>query len=355
MPPHRPRILIVRLTAIGDCLHGLPVLCALRDAFPAAHLSWVVEGRTADLLRRHPALDAVVQVPRRWLKSPIAVWRARQQLRALRPDVAIDLQGLTKSAIAAWLSGAPTRIGYSGRDGRELSRWLNNTLVEPMMTHVVDRNLELLRPLDIGSDEIRFGLPRFAGDALAIGRFLRDRGLESGFALINVGAGWPSKLWPAARFAEVARYLGERYHLRSVITWAGDEERLWADQIIVSAGAFAHMAPPTSLTELGALCQQAKLFIGCDTGPLHLAAAVGTRSVALFGPTNARRNGPYGERHIVLQKAHLDGAARKSARTSDNAGMLAIAVEDVCAACDAMIEPQQSILVAPLRRHALAA
>jgi lipopolysaccharide heptosyltransferase I len=343
------------LTAIGDCLHGLPVLCALRDALPDAHLSWVVEGRTADLLRRHPALDAVVQVPRRWLKSPIAVWRARQQLRALRPDVAIDLQGLTKSAIAAWLSGAPTRIGYSGRDGRELSRWLNTTLVEPIMTHVVDRNLELLRPLDIVPEEVAFGLPMLASDAPAMGRFLRDRGLESGFALINVGAGWPSKRWPADRFAEVARYLGERYHLRSVVTWAGDEERLAADRIVVSAGAYAHIAPPTSLTELAALCQQARVFIGCDTGPLHLAAAVGTRCIALFGPTNARRNGPYGDEHIVIQNVRFDSAARKSARTADNAGMLAIAVEDVCAACDAMTELKVSRSIVTRHLQPLAA
>jgi lipopolysaccharide heptosyltransferase I len=355
MQPHRPRILIVRLTAIGDCLHGLPVLCALRDAMPDAHLSWVVEGRTAELLARHPAVDAVVQVPRRWLKSPVAIWRARRQLQALRPDVAIDLQGLTKSAIAAWLSGAPVRIGFAGRDGREASRWLNNTLIEPMMTHVVDRNLELLRPLDILPDAIRFGLPAFSGEAPAVARYLRDRGLESGFALINVGAGWPSKRWPADRFAEVARYLGERYHLRSVIAWAGAEERLSADQIVVSAGAFAHLAPPTSLTELAALCQRAKFFIGCDTGPLHLAAAVGTPSIALFGPTSARRNGPYGEPHIVVQKVRYDNAGRTSMRHGDNTAMLAIEVEDVCAACDAMIERDELHRTTPVRRHALAA
>ncbi|MEX2142824.1 MAG: glycosyltransferase family 9 protein [Pirellulales bacterium] len=338
MSTHCPRILIVRLSAIGDCLHGLPVLCALRDALPSAHLSWVVEGRTADLLRRHPALDAVVQVPRKWLKSPRAVWRARRQLRGLRPDVAIDLQGLTKSAIAAWLSGAPTRIGFSGRDGREVSTWLNNSLVEPMMTHVIDRNLELLRPLDVARDEVRFGLPSFDNDDTAIDRFLRDRGLSAGFALLNVGAGWPSKRWPADRFAEVARYLGERYHLRSVIAWAGDEERRWADQIVVAAGGFAHMGPQTTLTELAALCHRAKFFVGCDTGPLHLAVAMGTPCIGLYGPTSARRNGPYGDRQIALQRARLADNTRKSLRIGDNASMLVISVEDVCSACDAMME-----------------
>lgn len=336
MTIHRPRILIVRLSAIGDCIHGLPVLCALRDALPSAHLSWVVEGRTADLLRCHPALDAVVQLRRRWLKSPLAIWQARRQLRALRPDVAIDLQGLTKSAIAAWLSGAPTRVGFGGRDGRELTAWFNNTFVEPMMTHVIDRNLELLSPLGIMPHDVRFGLPPF-GENIAVGRFSRDRGLGAGFAILNVGAGWPSKRWPADHFAQVARYLGERYHLRSVVAWAGDEERRSADQILVNAGGFAHMAPPTTLVELAALCQRAKLFIGCDTGPLHLAAAIGTPCIGLYGASSARRNGPYGEQHVALQKMLLPGGSRYR-RNADDAAMRTISVENVCAACDVLME-----------------
>jgi lipopolysaccharide heptosyltransferase I len=339
MSQHRPRILIVRLSAIGDCMHGLPVLCALRDALPQAQLFWVVEGRTADVLYRHPALDHVVRLPRGWLKSPLTVWRARRQLRALRPDVAIDLQCLTKSAIAAWLSGAPTRIGFAGRDGREFSPWLNNVLVEPLATHVIDRNLELLRPLNIVPDDVRFGLPNYCEDG--IGRFLRGRGLLSNIAIVNVGAGWASKRWPAERFGEVARYLGERYHVRSVVTWAGGEERLAADTVVVRGGGFAHLAPTTTLTELASLCQQAMLFIGCDTGPLHMAAAVGTPCIGLHGATSAQRNGPYGEQHIALQRALLEGGSRQR-RQADNTAMLAIEVEDVAAACDEIIERHQS-------------
>jgi ADP-heptose:LPS heptosyltransferase len=295
-----------------------------------------VEGRTAELLRRHPALDSVVQLRRKWLKSPVAIWRARRQLRALRPDVVIDLQGLTKSAIAGWLSGAPTRIGFAGRDGRELSTRLNSKLVEPMMSHVIDRNLELLSPLGIVPDEVRFGLPAFDKESAAIGRFIRDRGLAAGFAMINVGAGWASKRWPADRFAEVARYLGERFHLRSVVTWAGQEELRQADHVSVNAGGFAHVAAPTTLAELAGLCQRAKLFVGCDTGPLHLAAAVGTPCIGLFGPTSARRNGPYGDQHIFLQKTLLVGGSRER-RRADDAAMREISVEDVCAACDQLV------------------
>lgn len=112
-----PRILIVRLTAIGDVMHGLPVLNALRDRFPQAELAWIVEGGTAHLLEGHPALDRLIAVPRRWLKSFRAVRRARRELREFAPQVAIDLQGLTKSALAAWLSGAPRRIGFGCKKG----------------------------------------------------------------------------------------------------------------------------------------------------------------------------------------------------------------------------------------------
>ena len=200
--PHAdPRILIVRLSAIGDALHGLPVLCALREAFPTAFLAWVVEGRTAELLRSHPALDEVIGVRRGWLKSPRAVVDLRRRLRALRFDTTIDLQGLAKSAVAARLSGARRCIGFGGRDGRELSRWLNNTLVVPTATHVIDRNLELLRPLGIERPAVRFDFEISAADLAAAHRMLHDVDLAEPFAVINPGAGWPSKLWPADRFA----------------------------------------------------------------------------------------------------------------------------------------------------------
>ena len=120
--PKSPRILIVRLSAIGDVLHGLPVLCALRDALPQAHLAWVVEGRAADLLAGHPALDELIVVRRRWIKSPRAVLDLRRRLRG-RFDVTIDVQGLIKSALAARLSAAPRRIGFAAPQGRELSPW----------------------------------------------------------------------------------------------------------------------------------------------------------------------------------------------------------------------------------------
>ena len=343
------RILISRLSAIGDVIHTLPVLCALRDAMPEAFIAWVVEGRNGELLRGHPALDELIVVKRGWLKSWSAVRALRRQLRALRFDTAIDVQGLTKSAIVSWLSGARTRIGYSGVDGRELSPWLNNARIAPTALHVVDRNLELLTALGIERPVVRFDLPESATDAAMAdgwsshfsGQAAAAKPAKAGtpaddYAVINPGAGWKSKLWPRDRFAAVARHLGERHGMRSLVVWVPGQEKLWAEEIVTWAAGHATLAPPTTLTELAAICRRAALFISSDTGPLHIAAAVGTPCIGLFGPMPAERNGPYGTNHLAIQEMRLTGRSRDR-RNAGPESMEAISVEHVFRACDAML------------------
>jgi ADP-heptose:LPS heptosyltransferase len=211
------------MSAIGDVIHGIPVLCALREAIPNAFIGWLVEGRMGDVLEGHPALDELIKVPRRFWKSPLAIWRMRSRLRELRFDTAIDLQCLTKSALAAWLSGAKRRIGKAGEDGRELSRWFHNELVAPGGTHVIEHNLGMLRPLGIHASEVRFNLRETAADVRVVDEFLRERGLVGRrFALLNPGAGWPSKMWPTVRYGAMARYLGREHGLPSVALWGVD-------------------------------------------------------------------------------------------------------------------------------------
>ncbi len=340
----RTRILIVRLSAIGDIMHGLPVLNALRDALPTAFLAWIVEGRPADLLRSHRALDELVTVPRGWLKSPSTVWNLRRRLAKLRFDVTVDLQGLSKSAVAAWLSGARRRIGFDGAEGREISRWLNNELVSPNQTHVVERNLELLGPLGIKNPPVRFDLDDLPSTKAVVDKMLESRGVVNRFAALNPGGGWRSKLWPADRYAGVARHLGQSHSLHSLVVWAGDEERTWAEQIVAGSGGFAALAAPTNLLELMAVVRRATLFIGSDTGPLHLAAAVGTPCVALFGPSAAERNGPYGPQHRTVQKMRVTGSSRER-RGAGGESMAAISSEDVCQACDQILD--RAILARP--------
>jgi heptosyltransferase I len=349
-----PRILIVRLSAIGDVIQTMPVACALRERFPQAFLAWAVQERAGGLLRGHEALDELILLPRGWLKSPRGVWQLRRRLHDMQFDVAIDVQSLTKSAVLAWLSGAKRRIGFGNPGGRELSKWFNNERVDPKTTHVVDRYLELLRPLGIASPAVRFQVPEHEEDRKAAEEIIcgrqeclpscdeesgRQECLPScdGFAIINPGAGWPSKLWPADRHAAVARHLGDAWHLPTLVAWAGQGERDLAEQVAEGAGGAARVAPPTTLPQLAALARRARLFIGSDTGPLHLAAAVGTPCVGLYGPWPAARHGPYGPQHIALQKMFFEGPTR-ARRTAPAAYMESISVDMVCEACDRLLE-----------------
>jgi len=329
-------VLIVRLSAVGDVIHGMPVACALRDAFPEAHLSWLVEERAAALLQGHPALDELITVPRGWLKSPSTVWRLRKRLRALAPDVTIDIQGLSKSAIAAWLSGARRRIGFDGANGRELSRWLNTELVAPGGVHVIDCNLELLKPLGIPSPQVRFDVPVDPAAKAAADRMIRRLGLDGGFALMSPGAGWVSKLWPPKRFAEVAAHLVHAWQLPTIVAWGGKKEQAMAHELVAASEGYAWQAPPTSLPELAALARRARIFVASDTGPLHLAAAVGTPCVGLFGPMPAERNGPYGAQHVAVQAVRFEGTSRQR-RNAPADVMEAITVEMVAEACDTIL------------------
>jgi heptosyltransferase I len=333
-----PRILIVRLSAIGDTVLSVPVLCALRDHFPTAMIGWVVERTSAQLLRGHGDLDQLIELPRGWMKSPATVLETSRRLRQFRFDVALDLQGLSKSAILARLSGARRRLGFaqSQFEGRELSTWINNEFVAPVADHVVNRGLELLRPLGILDPAANFRLPDYETSRAAMVKFILERGLGGGFAVVNTGAGWPSKLWPAERYGEVARHLGRKRNLPTVVAWAGEAERQVALEIIIRSGGHAQLAPPTSLTELAELARRARIFIGSDTGPLHIAAAVGTPCVGLYGPMPARRCGPFGSQHIAIQNTNVNGKL-KNRRTATNETMLAIGVDEVCRACDTIL------------------
>ena len=328
-----PRFLIVRLSAVGDVIQGMPLACALRDRFPESQIGWVVEARAATLLRGHSAIDELIELPRGWLKSARTVWQLRQRLRALRPDVVFEAQGLTKSAIVARLSGARRRIGFGAPWGRELSGWLNTETVDTTdVEHVIDRNLALLRPLDIAAPKVEFRVPLGARDRTAVERMIHECGVVDGFAIANSGAAWASKLWPNDRYATVAAWLGQHHGLPTLVTYGGAAERTAAEQIVAGAQGHARLAPPTSLTELAALAQRAKLFIGSDTGPLHLAAAVGTPCIGLYGPWPAERHGPYGPQHIAIQKMIFDGPTHRRRHASPKY-MEAIQVDDVCEAC----------------------
>lgn len=332
----QPRVLISRLSHIGDCILAIPMLNAIRRHYPKAYIAWVVERPSAPLLDGHQSLDELIVLKRGWLKSPETVWRLRRRLRRLRFDISIDPQCLTKSAVVGWLAGARTRIGFAGEDGRELSRWLNNRLVPRTEPHMVDRGLELLRPLGIEGPEVRYLLP-IDTTAEAVAEELANREENrGGFAVINPGAGWQSRLWPAARYGQVGQYLWDQHGLRSVVAWYGDEEHAMAEEIVAASRGRAVLAPPTDLLSLAAVLEKSCMYIGSDTGPLHLAVAVGTKCVSLHGPTRPSQSGPHGPGHRALQEVYLEGTSRER-RKADNATMKAISVEAVCQACSELI------------------
>jgi lipopolysaccharide heptosyltransferase I len=332
-----PRILIVRLSAIGDVIQGMPVPCALRDRFPGAFLAWAVEERAASLLRNHEALDELIVLPHGWLKSPGGVWQLRRRLHDLRFDIAIDVQGLTKSALLAWLSGAPRRIGFGNPGGREFSKWFNRERVDPKAVHMVDRYLELVQPLGITSPTVRFQVPESEEDRQAAEHVLREAKFASEYAVINPGAGWPSKLWPTDRYALVAKHLMQRHQLPSLVLWGNESEKAMAERIRSDSDGAAIVAPRITLGAVAALSRRSRLFIGSDTGPIHLAAAVGATCVGLYGPWPGSRHGPYGKQNVVLQQMVMEGTTHER-RNAPPIYMESITVAMACDACDRILQ-----------------
>jgi lipopolysaccharide heptosyltransferase I len=294
------KILLVRLGALGDIVHGLPVAAALRARRADARIDWLVDASHAALLDLVPVISRRVVVRGRNLPALV---RAAAWLRRERYDVAIDLQGLVKSALLARLSGAARVIGFDAAHARErAAAALYTERCDPgSAAHVIDWNLALLGRLGMSDRSRSFPLSVPASSAAepVLERAARER--RAGFALVNPGAAWPNKRWPPERFGETAAWMAEAHDLLPVVVW-GPGERDLAGRVAASAGGAAMQAPPTGVGDLLALARQARLLVSGDTGPLHLAAAVGTPVVALFGPTSPERNGPWNPADLTLSR-----------------------------------------------------
>lgn len=337
---HAPRILITRLSAIGDCVLTLPVACELRRKFPDAMLAWVVEPAGAQLLRGHPCIDELIVIDKRWYKSPSMIRDLRRRLRSYQFDIAVDPQSLSKSSILGWLSGAARRIGFSAPFGRELATWLNNEHVARTNPHVIPGNLQLLEALGVTSPEVQFRLTAEPAAEAKIDGWLRQAGISSGFALLNIGASCDARRWPEERFGELATLLARRRGLPSVVAWAG-KERAAAEKAVAASAGSSMLAPDTNLQELVAISQRAKLFVGSDTGPLHIAVAVGTPCVGLYGVTNPAVSGPYGASHRIVTAPGIEWPDSLKqpfgkGRSDDNGIMRMIPVTNVALACEEM-------------------
>jgi lipopolysaccharide heptosyltransferase I len=289
---------------------------ALRHAEPRAHLTWIVEARENALLRGHPDLDEVVTVDtRRWrrlLRRPAGARQAAREaasvLRRLRGggfDAAIDLQGLVKSGLLTAATGARLRVGFTAAECRErLNCLFTNRRVAVPRAHVVEQYLSLLTPLGIDPGPPEFHVPGRPVAERKMEDFLAEHGLKNKDLLvaINPGAGRADKRWPIAALAALADRLAAECAARILVLWGPDEAPL-AHAIRDGLSGPAIVAPPTDLDELAALLRRATLLVAGDTGPLHLAAALGTPCLGLYGPTPAARNAPYGPRCRSVQSA----------------------------------------------------
>ncbi|MEC4888912.1 MAG: glycosyltransferase family 9 protein [Nitrospira sp.] len=293
------RILLIKPSSLGDIVHTLPVVAALKQHWPEAHLTWCVKRQWAEVVERVEGVDRVWPIDftvRGWTGSVPA-------LRRQRFDLVLDLQGLLRSAALAWLTGCPTRVGFA--NGREGSPWFYSRRVAVPMPemHAVDRYLLMVAALGAavqGRPQFRFRLP--SQDYSAVGEVLRRKGVnvDAPWVAMNISARWPTKRWPVESFAAVAAQLS-REGVGPIVVIGGPDERREGEQMKRLADCpVIDLIGETTLGILPALLSKASLLITNDSGPMHVAAAVGTPVVSVFGPTSAVRTGPYGEGHAVL-------------------------------------------------------
>ena len=349
------RLLIVRLSAMGDVIHTLPAAQALRQAFPNSMIGWLIEERWAELLcapgtprrgprsAQRPLADWVHTVNLTgWGKSLSSIATLQEiakvwnDVRSVRYDVAVDLQGAMRSAVLARWSGA--RMVYGSAEPREspASLWYTRGVIARGV-HVVEQNFSIAEAVAQQKMMLpRAQFPRDLEVERRMNEWLADEGLGP-FAILNPGAGWGAKRWPAERYGYVARALAKD-GMRAILNYGPGEENLAREAEGASEGAARAMK--CSITELIALTRRARLFIGGDTGPMHLAAALEVPVAAIFGPTDPTRNGPYGTRSIVLRNPASPTTHARNPQPDE--AMLEIGVNEVLDAARRLLTDDRS-------------
>jgi len=334
---------------MGDVIHSLPAVSALRASFPSAVIGWAIEERWAALLSSpqarfaprgpgKPLVDILHIVNTRawrtaWLSDE--TWREIKDtvtgLRAAQYDVSIDIQGAMKSAVLGRLARPLRRFGFA-QPWESAATMFYSHQVQATGTHIADRNWSLVTAAGAtAKPQEVFPIPLDVMAEVWADAKLQERGLKE-FAILNPGAGWGSKCWPAERFGEVARKLAAS-GIASVINAGPGEEDLVRAVESASGGIAVQLS--ASLPELIALMRRATLFVGGDTGPLHLAVALNTPSVALFGPTDPARNGPYSGRAIVVRSPQSVTTYKRSTQIED--GLSSISADEVLAAASQIL------------------
>lgn len=337
------KILIVKMSAIGDVIHTLPALNAIREKFPEAHITWLVEQEAADIVLGHKALDRVIVSRRKtWIKQLFSgkyhhalkqIRHFLQQLRDTHYDMIIDFQNLFKSGIMVMLARGSQKTGFDkGMEHSEHSHIFYNKKIAPvsMEIHALKRGLMLLESLGIYCKKTAYHLPITKKDRLDIGALLKENDInrQKPIICINPQATWPTKLWDKKKFALLADRLNERYNAQILFTGGmPDRNEIFAIISLMKTPG-TNLAGLTSLKTLAALYEKADCLITTDTGPMHLAAAMGTKIVAIFGPTAPWRTGPYGQNNFIVRSTLLCAPCFKR-QCSTKACMEKISLADV--------------------------
>lgn len=299
-------ILVVKLSAIGDVIHALPVSYAIKEQYPEAHLTWVVEQAAYAILADNPCIDELILFEKAKFRSIGGFLREigpfRRRLRTRRYDASLDLQGLFKSAAIAWNAGAKLRIGTANmREGAHLvSRPVRGAHAEG---HIVERYLDVARALGCRVGEVRFPVSVSDRDRMAADTLLAREGVQEGrpFVAFAVGANWPNKRWPVEHFAALADRLYHAHYVPVLVGGGRLDETLAEDILRASEIPPVNLVGRTNLKQLAHVFTRAALVLGGDTGPVHLAAGLRVPTVMLMGPTDANRNGPYGQLQNAIE------------------------------------------------------
>jgi lipopolysaccharide heptosyltransferase I len=345
------KILLIRLSAIGDVIHALPVAKATRERYPKAEITWIVEDKAKDLVIGNPNIDNIIILPKKeWKrefkdKKWLTLKKARSFFKELQKhqfDIALDVHGLFKSALTAYLSGAKKRVGpANGREGSTLFYHQKVNLPTEEI-HQIDRNLQIAQGIDVQADDVSFDIILLPEEKRRVAQILEELGIEDKRVLVTINpyTSWSSKNWLNQRWAEVADNLIKNLNCEVIFT-GGPADRAGVNEIIDLMKERSHnLAGRTNLKELAGIYDRADLFIGCDTGPMHLAAAMGTSVIALFGPTNPKTHGPYGDNNIVLRGDTQCKCCWKRVCQHDKECMKAIGVADLLGAVNLMLRSE---------------
>jgi lipopolysaccharide heptosyltransferase I len=321
------KILIIKLGAIGDIIHTLPALAAIREHFPGAEISWVAEQRSAEILRGNELLDNLIEVDTKSLRGGKVIERllieGAKQVKNLRQydfDIAIDFQGLLKSGVIAKLSGAKTRWGFARADLREPAArvFYTDTAKIPQMTHVIRRNLALAgSALGISLENERISFPVFTSEEHKVEAAAIAGRAGGTFAVLNPAGGWVTKLWHAEKYGRLADMMWDQFGLESIVV-TGPAETALASEVLQASRSGKTIAAEPSLKGFYELAKRARVYVGGDTGPTHLAIAAGTPVVGIFGPTEWWRNGSLNRDDVCVERFDIGCRVDCHRRTCSN-------------------------------------